>query len=125
MRHIDPAAYAQSLAERSASRLILLHVVQDSVEVMWRSLSHALVSARGRLQELLLEEAAQPLQPEVVVEQGPAADKILKVAQEKQVGLIVMGAHHAPMPAAAAHLPWAVASAVVSQAHCPVLTVRS
>ncbi len=117
--------YARSLAEQSASRLTLLHVVQDSVEVMWRFLDEALAKARQRLRDLLSEETVQRLQPQIIVERGPAAETILEIAQEQQVNLIVMGAHRSRVPAAVAHLPWAIASMVVSRARCPVLTVRS
>ncbi len=117
--------YARSLAEQSASRLTLLHVVQDSVEVMWRFLDEALAKARQRLRDLLSEETVQRLQPQIIVERGPAAETILEIAQEQQVNLIVMGAHRSRVPVAIAHLPWAIASLVVSQARCPVLTVRS
>lgn len=121
---VHALVYAQSMAERNGSHLMLLHVVQDRVEVMWRSPGDALAATRQRLRNLLPEEIMQRLQPEIVLESGPAAATILKLAREKQADLIVMGAHHGRIPAAVAHLPWATASMVVSQAHCPVLTVR-
>ena len=60
--------------------------------------------------------------PQVVVETGIAAESIARTAQDRQVGLIVMGVH--PAGAVASHLPWTVLHSVVRRARCPVLTVR-
>jgi len=67
----------------------------------------------------------EELNPEVIVDCGPAAETILNIAENKRANLIVMGAHRASLGSFATHLPWATASTVVRQAHCPVLTVRS
>ncbi len=62
---------------------------------------------------------------ECIVEVGEAADKILQVAKEKKAAVIVLGVRpEAGFPGAATHLPIATAHKVVSQALCPVLTVR-
>ena len=70
-------------------------------------------------------ETMAELKPEIVVECGPPAETILRVAQSRQVDLIVMGAHHATAKSLVAHLPWATTSSVICQSHCPVLTVRN
>jgi nucleotide-binding universal stress UspA family protein len=62
---------------------------------------------------------------ECVVEVGETADRILQVAKDKKATTIVLGVRaESGFPGAATHLPIARAHKVVSQANCPVLTVR-
>ena len=111
-------AYAVSMARASDSHLILLHAVSDSMEIP------DLVRAGQRVADLVSAETMQELKPEIVAGAGPAAETILNVAKNKHADLIVMGAHRAGVPSVASHLPWATASKVVCEAHCPTLTVR-
>jgi nucleotide-binding universal stress UspA family protein len=136
-------SYAVSLARASHSRLILLHAVPpdtailpgsmdvtaETMEVSAELLADALARARRQMAELVSAEPMQDLNPETIVECGATDAMILSAAESKQASLIVMGAHRASLNpvlhSVAAHLPWAIASAVVRQAPCPVLTVRS
>lgn len=88
-------------------------------------MADSVASARKQMENLVSPRIMHELQPEVLVECGYASDAILKIAEEKHVDLIVMGAHCSSQSTLVAHLPWATTSAVVCQAHCPVLTVRS
>jgi nucleotide-binding universal stress UspA family protein len=131
--------YAVSVARANRTGLILLHAVPVSIGVMPGSMegvvanvecaaelvSDALAGARRQMEQLLSAETAQELKPEIVIECADAAALILDTAENRRAGLIVMGAHRASMHSVAAHLPWATASYVVREAHCPVLTVRS
>ena len=54
---------------------------------------------------------------------GTPPDEILRAANQRHCGLIVLGVHHAAR--LASHIPWAVAYSVVRRADCPVLTVRA
>lgn len=131
--------FALSFAQANKSRLILLHAVPSLVDIVSAGEAAGAVSlevskeyeaeslkyARQQLEELIAHETFRELKPEIVVECGEAATTILDVAMKKHVDLIVMGAHRVPGSSLASHLPWATASAVVCQAHCPVLTVRS
>jgi nucleotide-binding universal stress UspA family protein len=132
--------YAVSMAQGSNLHLILLHVVAASMEVVRDSFGNlgqatvevsteffedAVADARRKLEDLISTGTAQQLNSEVIVECGPAAEKILEVAKNKQADLIVMGAHRSSASSIVSHMPWATASTVVCQAHCPVLTVRS
>jgi nucleotide-binding universal stress UspA family protein len=131
--------YALSLARANHSRLILLHAVPPAMEMVPASIDAmpvaieisaefvaiAIAQARQQMAKLLSDELMQEFHPEIIVESGPAAEMILSLAESNQVDLIVMGAHRASASSIATHLPWATASAVVRQAHCPVLTVRS
>ncbi len=132
--------YAVSLARANHSQLIMLHALPVSIqtlpgnmdqgmpanwEVSAEVVADALGCARHQVAEMISAEIMKELNAAIIVECEPAAGMILSVAERKQAGLIVMGAHRASTHSVAAHLPWATASAVVCQAPCPVLTVRS
>ncbi len=132
--------YAVSLARANNSHLILLHALPVSIqalpgnmdqvisanwEVSAEVTADALGCARRQVAEMISAEIMKELNAEIIVECESAARMILDVAERKQAGLIVMGAHRASAHSVAAHLPWATASAVVCHAPCPVLTVRS
>jgi nucleotide-binding universal stress UspA family protein len=76
-----------------------------------------------RLQDLLPKDAALQYPPETVLEFGPAAERILKVASAREADFVVLGARTAAR-AGSTHLPWTTDHQVIAQAHCPVLTVR-
>lgn len=131
--------YAALLARANHSSLILLHAVPPGVAVLPGSmdavvanvecgaelLASAMAGARRQMEELISAEAIEELKPEIVIDCGEASALILNTAESRRAGLIVMGAHRASLHSVAAHLPWATASAVVREAHCPVLTVRA
>jgi len=78
----------------------------------------------NRLRRLIPPDANLWCKPECAVEFGKAAEQILKVAQERNADLIVLGAKSAEgHTAAATHFSSATAHAVVSHATCPVMTV--
>jgi nucleotide-binding universal stress UspA family protein len=113
--------YALSLAEENQSRLILLHVmpltpIQYADEIR--------ANTEQKLWQLLPTDAAAWCKPEFVSLSDYPGEGILNVAEDRNVDLIVMGVHKPAAPRTTAHLPWTIASEVVSRAHCPVLTVR-
>ena len=82
-------------------------------------------SSEQLLRNLVPPEAELWCAPENAVERGVAAEKILEVAAQSKVDLIVLGVRQpSGFPGAATHLPIAIAHKVVSDAACPVLTVR-
>jgi len=112
------APYAISLAQEYQACLILLHVIEPQ-ESPDRSRFAAL------LRNLVPTEADLWCCPEFHVERGDAADRILDLAAHRRVDLIVMGARQlGGFPGAATHLSITTAYKVVSQAPCPVLTLR-
>ena len=117
--------YAVSLAQEHEARLTLLHV---SGEQEVGELVHAenyVESTRRRLRELVPSEAKSWCEPNFRVEQGPVAKKILEVATALGTDLIVLGIDGAPgHRSTAMHLFRPMAHYVVTQAECPVLTVR-
>lgn len=119
---LNAGSYALSLAQRQGAELILLHVTTEepgSPQERDRKRDESCSRLRG----LIPTDANLAKPPRCVAEFGPAAERILAVAREQQPGLIVMGVRQ-PV-GFARRLKWATAYAVVSEAACPVLTVRS
>jgi nucleotide-binding universal stress UspA family protein len=116
------APYAISLAQENQAHLVLLHVIEDpKAEALMDSPKVVHVRER-KLQQLVTEQAGLWCEPTFIVEQGAAAEKILDVAKRRHTDLIVMGAR--PGKGLATHLNMGTVHKVVSQATCPVLTVR-
>jgi nucleotide-binding universal stress UspA family protein len=123
---VAAASYAISLAQEFQAHLTLLHVIADEKADDLVTHSRELVkSAEHLLRNLIPSEAELWCEPRFAVEQGSPAEKILEVANSKKADLIVLGVHRPRgFPGAATHLPIATAHKVVSNAPCPVLTVR-
>jgi nucleotide-binding universal stress UspA family protein len=121
--------YLFSLAQENHSMLFLLHVMpqleaRTSEEVRWFELSVADVI--DRLRRMIPGGAETYNPPEVVVEHGDPADRIVAAANGFQADLIVLGVRGAAGHlGAATHLERAIAHRVVIRASCPVLTVRA
>lgn len=120
-RHALP--YALSLAEEDNAELTLLHVVEPLQPMPAEYSNELLADCSKRLWELVPEDANLWCKPQVVVEAGAAAERIVRVAHDRLVDLIVMGVH--PGGVVASHLPWTVMHSVVRHARCPVLTTRA
>ena len=119
------AAYAVSLAQEFQARLILLHVVAEPKAGELVSWSDVQASSKDLLRKLVPPEAEAWCKPEYFVEHGDPAERILDLANLREMDLIVLGAQtEKGVPGAATHLPIATAHKVVSRAKCPVLTVR-
>jgi nucleotide-binding universal stress UspA family protein len=129
--------YALSIARASEARLVLLHAVMPGGEAIPGSFDEATIEASLKIEEQELESAREDMEHlaaeeimhgtriETIVEVGAAANLILSHAEMERADMIVMGAHHSTGGSIASHIPWATASTVVREAHCPVLTVRS
>lgn len=112
---------ALSLAEENQAAFLMLHLTpmvpldsQDDLEQ----------STLARMNRLLPSDAENWCKPECIVRFEFPADGILRLASERDADLVVMGVRKRAAPVAAAHLPWATATDVVSRAPCPVLTIR-
>jgi len=117
------APYAVSLAQENQAHLVLLHVVEDSKAGDLVDGPEVVDLKVRKLQQLVTQQAGLWCDPSYIVEQGPAAEKILDVAKRRHTDLIVLGAR--PAKGLATHLNIGTVHKVVSQATCPVLTVRS
>jgi nucleotide-binding universal stress UspA family protein len=110
-----------SLAEENQATLIFLQLM-PLVPYQFQESEEA--SARESLRMLVPEEAEAWCKPEFVARFEFPVEGILHLAQERDVDLIVMGVTKSRETALQEHLPWPIASRVVAQARCPVLTVR-
>lgn len=119
---LQAAPHAFSLARHYRAKLILLHVVEDAAVHSVADLTRRRGLVENRLTKSVLGEAQLELTPELAVEFGDPAQRVLRVAAEWQAGLIVLGVRRAK--ATTAHLTEGTAYKVVRQAPCPVLTVR-
>jgi nucleotide-binding universal stress UspA family protein len=109
--------YAISLAQEDKARLYLLHAARPS--------EAAEAPLEARLRNLVSPEAKLFCEPKIFVEFGPPAERIVALAEELGTDLIVLGVKRTPsFFEPSTHLPQAIAYKVVSQATCPVLTVR-
>jgi nucleotide-binding universal stress UspA family protein len=114
-------AYALSLAQEHQARLTLLHAVQDLDNVSPRSIETLRQFFLRRLEKLVPPGTDLWCEPEFVVTFGSPVESILQEATDTNADLIVLGIRGtSPL----GHLPPAKAYRIVSEADCPVLTVR-
>jgi nucleotide-binding universal stress UspA family protein len=118
--------YAVSLAQEHQSNLTLLNVAgKPEVGDLVHAEQYA-ESTMRRLRALVPAEAALWCEPNCRVEHGQEAEKIMEVATALGADLIILGVR-APQGGvgAATHLMRSIAHHVVTNAQCPVLTVRA
>ena len=114
------AEFAVSLAHEYQADLTLVHVVD---EALTESPDSAMQLNEQRLREMIPSEPKLLYEPEVVVEIGPVAERILAVANELLADIIVMGVRGAGAFADTASHFGSIAHRVVAIAPCPVMTV--
>lgn len=113
--------YALSLAEENQAECLVLQAVPL---VPWQHRATVEVEVRTRLEALIPQSVRDWCTPQFLVRWEHPAEAILLAAAERETDLIVMGVRRARAAGLSTHLPWPVASEVVSRAPCPVLTVR-
>jgi len=128
------AAYihATSLARQYGAKLFVQHVVE-----MWRHPSGSFAAAvslydkfagslvaKGtqELRKFVKAHAQNEIHPECVIEQGMAADRILSLAGDQKMDLIVMGTHG--RRGFDRLMLGSVTERVLREARCPVLAVH-
>lgn len=122
---LDAAPYAVSLAQENEARLLLLHVMRHPHKVEGngeKQFELSVAEAIHRLYETVPNDVRLHFPPEVAVEYGEAAKKIVEAAKQRDADLIVLGVRNAS--GAYTHLEASTAHRVVVHATCPVLTVR-
>lgn len=120
--HPEAAPYAISLAQENQAHLVLLHVIEDLKAGDLVDAPEVAEWKERKLQQLVPQQAGLWCDPTCIVEQGPAAEKILDVAKRRHTDLIVLGAK--PASWLSTHLNAGTVHKIVSQASCPVLTIR-
>jgi len=119
------AAHAISLAQEFQSHLTMLHVIAEDKPGDLVRAEEVRAASEHRLRKLVPAEAETWCVPRFEVEHGPVAETILEAAKRRKADLIVLGIRKPTgLPGAATHLPIATAHRVVSEAECPVLSVR-
>jgi nucleotide-binding universal stress UspA family protein len=113
--------YALSLAEENQADLIFLQLL-PLAPYLYQESDEA--SAREALRALVPAEAEDWCRPQFVARFELPVEGILRFATERDVNLIVMGVRKSDDGVMSDHTPWPIASQVVAQAPCPVLTVR-
>ena len=119
------APYAISLAQEHQAQLALLHVLHHLQDSNLKAPENSAASLLHRLHALVPAEAELWCHPKCYVEYGPPTDRILEFAKTHQSGLIVLGVRPVKKHlTATSHFVETMTYQIVTQAPCPVLTVR-
>jgi nucleotide-binding universal stress UspA family protein len=116
------APYAISLAQENQAHLALLHVIENPKTGDLVHPADVVEFKRRKLEMLVGPEAALWCAPVCLVEQGIPAEKILEAAKGYCADVIVVGAR--PARNLTTFLGTGTVHKVITQANCPVLTVR-
>jgi nucleotide-binding universal stress UspA family protein len=116
---LTAGAMAVRLAQRQQAELILLHIGSEQVP---GSREEYVQHSEQKLATVVPPDVQLPA-VKTIVRFGLAPQKILEVANELHPDLIVLGVRQPE--SFARRLRWATAYEVVSNAPCPVLTVRT
>lgn len=114
------APYAFSLARENGAHLTMLHVVTETTAASQQDTQRVTDHLKDCLQEIV--PRTFPHDPELRVEFGDPAETILRVAEEKNADVIVIGVR--PVEDEKETLPPPKAYKLVCSSKCPVLTVR-
>ena len=115
-------AHAFSLAQEHNAKITLLHVVESGATYTEETVLRQREINIVRMKQLMPPGTEDWCKPEFRVTFGLAQEEILAAAQECKADLIVMGAK--ARNGMAGYGPMTIAYNIVSNATCPVLTVR-
>lgn len=118
-------AFVVGLAQEQQAHLTLLHVIEKNKAGDLVQPHEIEQFALDHLASFVKDEVGFVSKPRSIVVHGSPGEKILEVAEREQADLIVLGLKKSKGYIRATHLPTAVAHQVISQATCPVLTVRA
>ncbi len=116
------AKLAISLADGYQASLTLMHVLEGSLSHAPR---FAMKTAEEQLREAIRSEAELQFEPELLVEIGPVAERILNAAADFWAELIVIGVRGAGASTHPTSHFGSNTHEVISLATCPVLTVTA
>ena len=114
------AAFAFALGQQNRSRLIFLHVVEDTSKVLSDS---ERTTTKREMRELVPSGVPLLCKISFEIAHGNPAEAILRIAEQTNADLIVIGAKKDT--GISGHVPRSTAYSVVCKAHSPVLTIRS
>jgi nucleotide-binding universal stress UspA family protein len=116
------APYAISVAQEFQANLTPLHVIPDLKVSDLATRTEVESAYENRLRQIVPPGSELWCEPHFIVLQGTAQDDILSVANQRNADLIILGVRR---PGGfSTRLPIGTAHKVVSNATCPVLTVR-
>ncbi len=114
--------YAASLARKCKATLFLAHVASpELISVEPPVVLPKLKSAKEQMQELELSEQLDGVDHATLVYEGLPAEGLLKLAEENEVDLVMMGTHG--RTGFRKLVMGSVAEKVFRNAHCPVMTI--
>lgn len=116
--HSAAPLYASWLCNQLGGTLMALHVADENNGTTGDDLQKV-----TRLESLVaLDCPAVP--PRFTVEHGSPATKILEAIETLRPDVAVLGVRHPSKATIGTHLPWSIATKVIAEARCPVLTIR-
>jgi nucleotide-binding universal stress UspA family protein len=118
LRSLRAAQYAFSIARQSGAVMTIAHVLpaeSSQADSAIRS------NTRRTLLSLVPRDARPSKDIHIEVTHGDVPEEILRIAQERQAGLIVIGPRERAI--LADHAPGAVLSKIIRKAKCPVLAI--
>jgi nucleotide-binding universal stress UspA family protein len=116
--------YAISLAEENQAELDILRVVPPQKNGELVHPSELMDATMRQMKQLVPLEAEAWCKPRFIAETGEPAQKILQVAELNKADLIVLGVKRVDRAIGLTHIPWTIAHKIITEARCPVLTVR-
>jgi nucleotide-binding universal stress UspA family protein len=119
------AAYALSLSQENQGVLDIMHVLEPPKPSEAARSSEMASGCAARMRSLLPPDSESSCGVNTLIEVGQPAEQILNVAKARRSQLIVLAVKAASNFAAATHAPWAIAHKIISEAECPVFTVRA
>jgi nucleotide-binding universal stress UspA family protein len=120
----EAAAYAVALAQEYQAHLTMLHVVEEAHGEFQLDPMRVSAYLTDKLRALIPPDAELWCEPEMLLQMGRPAERIVETAGERRANLVVLGARKTEHPVTATHFRWPTAAHVVHDAACPVLTVR-
>jgi nucleotide-binding universal stress UspA family protein len=117
---IHAVEFAVSLAEEYQAHLTVLHVLEGRLPT---SFQFGVEFTERRLRQALPTEVDLRFKPELVVEMGSVADRIVNLTADLSGDIIIMGSHGAGALSQMVSRLGSIVHKVVSLAPCPVLTV--
>ncbi|OQY80457.1 MAG: universal stress protein [Chloroflexi bacterium UTCFX4] len=121
------AAMAQDLALKYGSAIRIVYAFNPISRIIGNPALEERMQRETTQGNEIVEQAAAPLRavgldPHLEVLEGPPADAILRVAQVREVDLIIMGSRG--LGSAIALFLGSVSNKVLQEAQCPVLITR-
>ena len=114
---------AAALAKRFQARLFVVHAIADSMyanvppELLAEAKTRTIADARRKLEEI--SSRFSGLQTQIILEQGPPSEVLLRLAEAKSIELLVVGTQgHASIKR---FLLGSFAEKLARQSRCPVL----